>query len=212
MAAADTTEADSWYALLSEAQAEWYQTFAAMVPWVLISAPTTLTTADGGLTYTFPSGVTPIYVELYDTTTSGRPLRPGAYWDPSADYVWEGSKIRFPQSGSKTFTAGPIARYIAGPTAVSASLAPTLVPDHARMLLVYRAVATWALRGGFQDPGPFEQAETRYWLGHPITGRPGLLAALVKANPFAGASALTGYNELSGLSYLSTGSGYVPLS
>lgn len=200
-----------WYAWLTEAQADWYNVFAAMVPYVLIGAPTAMSTADSGATYTFASAITPLYVEVYDSATSGKPLRAGAFWDPTADYVWEGNKIRFPQSATKTFTNGPVARYVAPPDVIAAATAPTLVPAHARLLLVYRAVIAYCERGGHRDPTPFVQGESRFWLGDPLIGRPGLLTTLRTQNPMMGAAALTGYGELSGLSYLTTGGSYNPL-
>ena len=44
--AVDSATTDTqWYALMTEAQAAWTNTFAAQVPWVLMSAPVVLTSA-----------------------------------------------------------------------------------------------------------------------------------------------------------------------
>src|SRR5690348_6155626 len=49
---AQQTDAD-WYAFLTEAQDEWFQSIAVMCPEALYGPPTVLSTADQGLTFTF---------------------------------------------------------------------------------------------------------------------------------------------------------------
>lgn len=179
--------APNYYTLLTDAQAHYYNVFAAQVPYVLMGAPAALATADSGVTYTFGSGVTPLAVEVYDA--SYRLLKPGAFWDPSADYVWEGTLIRFPRAIARQ--QAYYARWIAPPGIIDASTAPTLVPAHTRLLLVYRAAGEWANRGGMRDPAPFIQMENRYWLGNPETGDLGVLGALKMQNPWLGGAAYT---------------------
>lgn len=198
------------YQLLTEGQAHWTNTIAAQAPWVLMGAPTLLVSTDSGTTYPFidasSNSIAPLAVEIYDAL-AGRLLKNGAFWDSSADYVWEGTKIRFPRGVTKTFSGGPYARYILPPTAISASIAPTLKPDHARLLIVYRAAALWASRGGMRDPTPYYAAEKLYWLGDFGTGDVGLLGALKNQNPFLGGAALTtGVGGI--LDGVSTGTGY----
>ena len=182
----ETADAD-WYALLSEAQAHWQPVFAAHFPYYYWSAPTVMSTADSGATYTFSGSITPLRVEIYDAP-NGVLLKPCTYWDASGDYVWESSKIRWPQNRTRTFTAGgPYARTITAPTVIDGSTAPTLLPDFARVLLVYRAVAEWANRGGLRDPRPFYEMEDRAWY-NPANGT-GILVQLKQQNPFQGAAA-----------------------
>src|SRR5438034_7745415 len=101
-----------WYALLGDAQLHWHDQFAIHFPWLLYSAPTLMVTADGGVTYTFPGGITPQKVELYDAV-GGRLMIPCAYWNTGGDYVWEGKRIRFPRNGTRSFPDGaPYARFI----------------------------------------------------------------------------------------------------
>lgn len=198
------------YQLLTEGQAHWTSTIAAQAPWVLMGAPTLLSSSDSGETYIFvdasANSIAPLAVELYDTK-AGRLLRPGAYWDAGADYVWESHRIRFPQGKTKVFSNGPYARYVSPPTEISASVAPTLLPAHARLLVMYRAAALWASRGGMRDPSPYYESERRLWLGDFASGDVGILGMLKTQNPFAGGAAL---NSSSGglLDGVDTGSGY----
>lgn len=205
----DTANSDTViYSLLTEAQAAWFNVFAAQVPYVLMGAPTLMSTADGGATYTFPGGIYPLAVELYDSLSPARLLKPAAYYDANGDYVWEGNKIRFPQGETNTFGGGPpYARYITPPDVIDAATQPTLVPPHCRLLMVYRAVAEWANRGGYRDPAPFYDLERRFWMGNPQIGDIGALGALKAQNPALGAMA---YEEWTGgpLDGVSTGSGY----
>lgn len=198
-----------WYSLMTESQAHWTNVFATQFPYVLVTAPTALSTADGGLTYTFPGGITPMAVEVYDSA-SGRILRPGAYWDAACDYVWEGTHIRFPVNKSRTYSSGPVARYISPSSTIDASTQPTLLPAHARLLIVYRAVAYWAERGGLRDPQPFWEMEQRYWIGNPASGDFGLLGMLKNQNPFIGAAAYPAGSGLAWWQTISTGQGYTP--
>jgi hypothetical protein len=197
----------TWYSLLTEAQAHWTNVFATQVPFVLMSAPVSLTTSDGGFTYQFPNSIYPLAVEVYDTTTPARLLRPSSYWDSSGDYVWEGHQIRFPQGQANTLAIAPVARYIAPPDVIDGSTAPTLMPPHCRLLLVYRAVAEWANRAGSRDPTPFYDMERRFWIGNPQWGDAGVLGALKTQNPFYGG---TGLQMGSGgiLEGVDTGAGY----
>lgn len=193
----------TWYSLLTEAQAHWYSVYAAQAPYVLMGAPTALSTADSGATYTFGSSVTPLAVEVYDANY--RLMRPGAFWDASADYVWEGVRIRFPKSATRPGTYR--ARWIAPPAIIDASTDPTLVPEHTRILLVYHAVALWANRGGMRDPSPFWDAERRAWMGNPEIGDLGVLGALKAQNFWMGGAAFAGGGGI--MDGVSTGQGYV---
>lgn len=194
-----------WYQYLSDGQAHLYNVFASHCPWVLTGAPTLLTSADSGVTYPFANSITPLYVELYDSA-NGRLLRPGAYFDKSADYVWEGVRIRFPGNISRSYANGPYARYITPPDVIAAATAPTLVPAHARIAIVYHALVLWATMAGLRDARPYQEAEQRFLWGDPQNGTPGVIIALKTQNPFAGAAA---YGASSGLlDGLDTGSGY----
>ena len=207
----ESTSDANWFSLLEEAQSHWYNVYSAQCPWILMGAPTLLTSSDSGETYVFldasSNAIAPLAVEVYDTK-AGRLLKNGAYWDASADMVWEGVRIRFPRGVTKTFANGPYARYIAPPGTLSAAVEPTLVPKHTRLLLVYRAVAEWANRGGMRDPTPYYDLERRFWMGDFSTGDVGVLGALKTQSPFLGAAA---YSSSTGgiLDGVDNGSSYV---
>jgi hypothetical protein len=204
----DTSMTDAnWYSFLTEAQSLWYSNFVSQAPWWLMGAPTLLTSADSGVTYTFGAGVYPLAVELYETL-DGRLMKPCSYADRSGDYVWEGDNIRFPGNDAKTFSDGPYARWVAPPGAIAAATEPTLQPAHARILLVYRAVALWAATGNLRDPGVFFALEKSAWMGRPEVGDIGILGLLKTQNPFLGASAYASDWSGSLLQSVSTGSGY----
>ena len=177
------------YVLLSEAQEFWYSQFAVHAPHVLLTAPTAMSTADSGLTYTFSGSIRPLYALIY-TSATGDFLRPGSWDDPGADYVWEDDKIRMTRGAARVFPSSvPYSRHMAPPAQVTSSVAPTLKPDHARVLLVYHAAAEWARRGGKRDPTPFENKEHQLAWGKDGTGDIGILGALKMANPFKGGEA-----------------------
>jgi hypothetical protein len=107
--------------------------------------------ADSGLTYTFglDAAGDPIrpwgHAELYAALTSipDDPLRLGI------DFIFDGALIRFAHGRTRTFSAGPYARFVADPDIpIDATHAPLLQPKTARMLLVYKALEQWASRPG----------------------------------------------------------------
>lgn len=188
------------YSLLGDAQLFWVELLAVQCPWLLLTAPTKMLTADNGLTYTFPNGVTPMKAEIYDAP-GGRKMIPGAAWSAASDYIWEGNKIRFPLAALRTFADGPYARYIVPPGVLDAGNAPTLTPDYARALLAPRAAIIWARRGGFRDPQPYVNEENDIWYGEPQRGKIGLLGMFKTQNPDAGAAAIRREQGLTGIGY-----------
>ena len=208
----DQQQSDAdWFSFLGESQDHWVGQFALHCPWVLMGAPTQLTSADSNETYTFGTdadgdNLVPLAVVVY-AKKDGRILRPGTYWDSAADYVWEGDKIRFARGKTKDFTDGPFARFITPPGEISASIEPTLKPKRARILLVYHAVALWASRGGIRNPQTYFDLEERAWVGRPEIGDYGLLGQLKLQNPFGGLEAF-GASSLGILEGVDDGSGY----
>jgi hypothetical protein len=185
----------NWYAWLTEAQEHWYGQFSIHCPWVIMEAPTLLTTTDSGVTYDFPDDadgdpVEPLAVSIFDRI-DGRPLKNAAFWDVNGDYVWEGNKIRFPRNRAKTFSSGPYARFVNPPGLIDGSNEPTLKPKRARKLLVYRACAIWASRGGKRNPAPFFRMEAAFWIGNPAVGDFGLLGELKMQNPWQGTESVS---------------------
>jgi hypothetical protein len=209
---AQQTTAD-WYAFLTEAQDEWYAHFASIVPEVLYGDPVVLTSADGGYTYTFglDAAGDPIFpighVELR-TSRNGAVLLPTTDWGNVGDFLLEGNKIRWPNGAARSFgSEGPVARFITPPDVISASVQPVLIPKAARMLLVHRACAKWARRGGMRDPQPFLDQEQELWLGNPEAGVMGILGTLKTQANFSGAAAVAD-DGAAWWRNINTGSGY----
>lgn len=149
------------YTLLSQAQDEVYSYVMATDPKVMYGAPTAMTTADGGLTFTFgtdgdgaalfPLGDAQIYTTL--SAVPNYPLRPGV------DYLDEGTKVRMPNAVPYTGTL--YWRGVTAPAAITASVQPSLVPYQARILITIAAVRRYA-QNVARAPALEEQMEIRW--------------------------------------------------
>ncbi len=135
------------YDRLADAQNDVILAIAAVAPKGLYGAPTAMTTADGGHTFTYgtdangeaiyPLGMTSIYTSL--------DCVPNYPWQPNADYLDEGTQIRIPNN---IVWSGPLYWYgIAAPPRMSASVQPTLQPLPARILIAIKAVQSFAEEG-----------------------------------------------------------------
>lgn len=161
-----------WYVALTEAQARTCQKLAFAHPEAMLSAPTLLTTADSGLTYTFgtdsglPTNYTNISAEGYIVllaSKTGPEIPPGQDTDNSTDFfIFEDGKIRFPGQRARTFSDGPYARFITPTGVMDGSTAPTLKPVHLRRVLPYGACSLIATRMG-EDPTPWEVQYENAW-------------------------------------------------
>lgn len=153
--------------LLSEAQDYWMEILASTFPDANYGAPVQLTTADGGLTYTFGNDLEarPIFpmghLEIRETR-NGRLLIPSADWG-NGDFVIEGDRIRIPNGKTRTFSNGPWARFVSPPTKISATVEPVMKPARARKLIVLRAAIIWATNGNLRDPAGWERQEAVTW-------------------------------------------------
>lgn len=141
---ADSITDATKYTVLSDGQEEVLAEIASIMPQILYTAPTLMTSADGGFTYTFgtdgdgyalfPMGRAQIYPSL-----SAVPDYP---WRPGVDYLDEGTTIRIPNNIA---FAGPLYwRGITLPQAISASVQPVIQPPPARTLIVTKAVQLFA--------------------------------------------------------------------
>ena len=211
--AIDESMADSdWYSLLTEANAYWVQRIAAVRPEVLYGPPQQIFSSDGGFSYNFgvDADGNPIYpighVEIRQSTF-GREWIAGADYDNTSDFIISGATIRFPGGKAKTYTDGPIARFVTPGGTVNSTTQPTVNPPHARMLIVARALVSWATRGGFRDPTPFVNMENNIWFGDPNSGSMGILAELKTQYMTQGAEALSA-TQGRWWSSLNTGAGY----
>lgn len=207
------TPAD-WYAFLTEAQDEWFMHFASIVPETLYGDPVILTTTDNGLTYRFGTDadgnpVFPMGHAEIRASPGGAVLIPTTDWGSSGDYVLEGDRIRWPNGTRRTFgSTGPVARFITPPGVIDDASQPVLKPAFARVLLVYRALAKWARRGGLRDPQPYLDQEAEAWLGAPENGVMGILGALRTQANFTGAAAVAEMDAAAWWRGIDTGSGY----
>jgi len=202
------TDADAdamWYALLTEAQLAVVRELATHVPSVMY-VHEKLTTADAGLTYDFSAEPLGQY-EIRQSPT-GRLLIPGPEWDPGSDFVMAGNEIHFPGQKTKQFSNGPWARYVKTPGAIAAATEPTLLPTHARQLLIPRTCILWATRGGLRDPAPYEAEWNRLWYGDPEHGEVGILGALKYQAFLMGAEAIPSLTADDWWRFIDDGAGY----
>lgn len=141
----------NWYAFLTEAQPEAHGDLVSRFPDLAYTAPALLVSADGGYTYGFgndadgdaarPMGHAEIYPNLQSIPDN--PLTPGD------DFLYEGALIRMLSNRTRLFSAGPYARMALAPdTPVSATSPPVLQPKPARVLLMWKALESWAARPG----------------------------------------------------------------
>ena len=144
----EVTDADK-YSLLATGQMKVIEEIAIRYPDCLYQAPTALTTSDGNV-YTFGqdaqgNDVMPYgHVGIYDSLTA----IPDSPWISGIDYLDEGTQIRLPNA--RTFGGTLYWRGIPTPEDISASSEPSLRPAPARVLIVYKAVEEFGLRGGLQ--------------------------------------------------------------
>lgn len=150
---------DRIWAWLSDAQESVYTTLAAMAPDAIVSPPVQMVTNDGGITYSLPNGAYPMgHAEVYGRQ-DGYELYASSYtgWSNSG-FVIEGGTIRMPRNRARVFSRGLWMRGAIFPARISASVEPSLMPEAARELILFRAVANaMDVSAGEMDPTPFEQ-------------------------------------------------------
>lgn len=175
------------YAALSETDNQVRRRVLMACPWLMLSAPTLMTTADSGLTFTFglDSDGSPIQpmggYALFRQTTDvpDFPLEKGV------DYLDEGNRIRMPAGRASQINWPGGAPYFYGnlpSVQISSLVEPTLEPVDRRVLLVWGACASVGLMLPNLDITPFEERlETgiQEWVASAqlATANPGALAA-----------------------------------
>lgn len=132
------------YAFLADGQDAVFMEVANVAQNSLIGAPTLMTTADGGYTFTFgtdgngyplfPLGKAEIYSALAAI--------PNYPWRPGLDYLDEGVQIRIPNNLQWSGTL--YWRGMTAPQAISSTVQPVLQPPPARILIVIKAVQQFA--------------------------------------------------------------------
>lgn len=167
---------DDIYRYLSDAQEYVMRQFAIHVPAANRPVKELLTSSDGGLTYQL--GSEPLgRVDIYSQINASVPLTAGEASNHAADFEWEGLQtIRMIANRQRTFSSGPYAHYVPRPSAIDASNEPTLVPQHARLLIVYQAAVQYVSEGGLGDPTHYESLYQKLWSGDPF--KPGDIGIL----------------------------------
>lgn len=149
------------YGFLADAEQYVLNRIASIAPKVLYGAPAAMSTADGGLTWTFgtdgngyalfPMGKAGIYPSLASI--------PGGAWLPGIDYLDEGVRIRMPNNSP---FVGPLYWYGLTPTQqMSASVQPVLQPPSARILDVIQAVKVFA-ESAMRNPALADRMDLRF--------------------------------------------------
>lgn len=126
------------YLFLGMAQDHVARQLASICPDPMYNALTQLTTADSGATFTFGTDVDSANIqafghyELYPNLNSF----PDAPLVEGVDFIWQGEKILTPNGRTQST---PYGRWVTPPNLLNASVAPTLKPQYARILIVYKA-------------------------------------------------------------------------
>lgn len=169
------------YMLLSDAQVQVVNEIATHWPRVLMEAPTLMTSADSGLTYTvsatdadgdavWPFGHAEVYAKI-----GGDEVYGSTYGNGEQDVVFEGGKIRLPGARARTFSAGPYIRYVKPCPVISAASEPVLMPKDARVLIVYKALILAQSRGGLRSVDWARELYDDAWAGNPRSGEVGFM-------------------------------------
>jgi hypothetical protein len=156
------------YLWLADAQEAVYADLAPRAPHAFVSAPTLLTSTDGGVTYSFGSAYPFAHVEVYAQESGGRTLLASTYGTIGGDFVIEGATLRSPGNRTRTYSSGPWARFTAFPARLSASQEPSMQPPPARELILWKALENATeVSTGAMDPTPWQEkyaAALRRWL------------------------------------------------
>lgn len=179
----DEALADSdLYLFLGMAQEHVARHLASVSPEPMYGDLAALTTADSGASFTFGTDADTANIqafghyEIYADPTHfpDSPLVEGV------DFIWEGAKIRIPNG--RTIPT-PYGRFVTPPHLLNGSVAPTLKPEYARILIIYKA-AEWAAEQRLKQDG------SPYRAGY-ADNLPGILLALKTAAAGIGGRAST---------------------
>jgi hypothetical protein len=155
---------DVLYDFASEEQDEITKLCAIFIPDALVTAPTALTTADGGFTYTFGTDVdsAAIFALGHFSIFATRNDIPDNPLIPGIDFTIEGTKIRIPNNQARSFAdGGPYAQTVNPSNVMTSSTQPT-IPKILRLVLVARVAARGASRLGL-DASEHNAASEASW-------------------------------------------------
>lgn len=148
------------YIFLADAQDAVITKIAGIVGKAMYGAPTAMTTADSGLTWTFGTDgngypLVPLSAHVYPSLNSipDYPLNPGQ------DYLDEGSTIRM--MNSIPYTGTLYWQGITPPQQISATVQPILMPPPARILIAIKAVEIFADEAD-RNPDLSDRMEVRW--------------------------------------------------
>jgi len=196
---ADVITDAQYYARLTRAQDQVVTDIAGTCPWVLYptvdyaSIPT-LTTADGGQTFTFgmdangyaltPMGEASIYRALTDIPDC--PMVKGRDYIPLG-----GTAIQIPNDN--TYNGTLYWRGISPPGPITATDQPALFPEASRELIAIRAAANFGMEGS-RNTAVYQLYSTTY--GYPLAQNTGRFAwwCLTWRSQFAGGGALLSFS------------------
>lgn len=156
---------DILYDFATEEQDELTKLCATFIPDALLTAPTALTSADGGYTYTFGTDTDSanIFALGHFQVFSVRADIPDNPLVPGIDFTVEGTKIRMPNNVPRSFgDGGPWAQTV-NPSNVMASGTPPTIPKILRLCLVARVASRGAKRLGL-DPSDHDSDANDAWL------------------------------------------------
>jgi len=166
------------YQCLGDAQMYWQRQLALHVPELVAGPVVKLVTTDN-IIWSLPSsaGIPLGRFEVYDTEWLESSLRRGASNDPSADFHdFSPTQIRVQRFGGIPY--GLWARVVPMTDVINDSNQPTILFE-ARELLVPRAAAIMAQRGGERDPSPYLAYEQTLAWGNPLSsGDAGIIGTL----------------------------------
>lgn len=160
-----STADDVLYDFASEEQDEITKLCATFIPDALLTAPTALTTADSGLTYTFGTDVdtAAIFALGHFQVFAVRADIPDSPLIPGVDFTVEGTKIRMPNNVPRTFgDSGPWSQTV-NPSNVMTSATQPTIPKILRLCLVSRTASRGAKRIGL-DPAEHDADAGEAWL------------------------------------------------
>lgn len=159
-----TTTDDVYFDFLTEGQDRVQKLLGIYVPDAVWTVPTLLTSADGGLTYTFGNdtdgaaifafGHFKVYPDLASIPDS--PLI------DQLDYAVENTKLRMPNNTPRTFSAGPYCQFAAPSNVITATTQP-VIPKFARPAMLSDAEVRCLRRMGL-DWGTAEAQFQSDWI------------------------------------------------
>jgi hypothetical protein len=128
------------YDFATEEQDEITKWMSVFIPDALVTAPTQLTTADGGYTYTFgtDTDTAAIFALGHFALYSSRHDIPDFPLEPGVDFLVEGTRIRIPNHQTRTFADGAPWAQTVNPSNVIASGTQPTIPKICRKWLIHR--------------------------------------------------------------------------